>query len=77
MAKKKLDLEVDKDNVVNRRPAPQHRPHTFDEWWAKFASKYQVSQDLKGPLEAHMKARGFWEEARWHDGVRDFGYRLA
>jgi hypothetical protein len=56
-------------------PAPVSIPISFDAWWIRTATKYNLNQDLKAAIKRHFESRGFMDYKKFDQGLKDFGFR--
>jgi hypothetical protein len=70
MAKKKVQNKP----ILQEQPVPEIARPPFEQWWIKYRGTNGYPQGLRVAVEAHMKARGFWDSRDWDAGILDFGH---
>lgn len=60
---------------AERLPDPVLPVMTYDAWWLMTASRLDLKSGLKEALRKHMQSRGFLDNGRFDDGLKDFGIR--
>lgn len=75
MSKKKELIVVgeQKKQQAVALPPPAVPIMTYDAWWLITQRRLSLSAGLKEALRKHMKARGFLDNGRYDDGLKDFG----
>lgn len=74
----KLIIVGQETPVVQSQPAPAPRkpirlPVSFDAWWLLKQTQVGLKPELKEAVRRHFESRGFMQDSRFDEGLRDFG----
>lgn len=78
MAKKEPEMKLAVEAETSKSAAPSQaeplrRKVSFDEWWMLVSHSRKLAPRMKDAIKIHFKAKGFLDNGKFDEGLRDFG----